>query len=238
MNILGLLHLTSLVIAKCGSAGVISQLESIVRVQSGFSTTLQCFVLPDGDFSVFWMKIPLNKAPVVIATAKAHKDAVDVYEQFKNHSRITVTWNRVTFNLSFTSVEQTDTATYICGRYEFGRYFFGNGSTLILEEEEDDDDDDNDDDKEEKHSGLDQILIPALAATNVASIFVISLLFYHLKKTKSGLTGVTSSADHDHNTDEVNYAALTFEHKRKQFVQKKVNVDPVIYGVVQTQEEL
>ncbi|XP_076829704.1 uncharacterized protein LOC143475683 isoform X2 [Brachyhypopomus gauderio] len=200
MNILGLLHLTSLVIAKCGSAGVISQLESIVRVQSGFSTTLQCFVLPDGDFSVFWMKIPLNKAPVVIATAKAHKDAVDVYE--------------------------------------FGRYFFGNGSTLILEEEEDDDDDDNDDDKEEKHSGLDQILIPALAATNVASIFVISLLFYHLKKTKSGLTGVTSSADHDHNTDEVNYAALTFEHKRKQFVQKKVNVDPVIYGVVQTQEEL
>ncbi|KAK1797476.1 hypothetical protein P4O66_008337 [Electrophorus voltai] len=90
-------------------------LESTVRERSGHPTTLQCHVLPEGDFSVFWMKIPLNKAQEGIAPVTSYVDAVKMYKQFENHSRINVTWNRVTFNLSFLSVEQTDAATYICG---------------------------------------------------------------------------------------------------------------------------
>uniref|UniRef100_A0AAY5EH44 Ig-like domain-containing protein n=1 Tax=Electrophorus electricus TaxID=8005 RepID=A0AAY5EH44_ELEEL len=105
-------------------------------VHPGDSVTLQCTVLTESwDFSVFWIKIPLNRAPEGIATATSYVDAVKMYKPFENHSRINVTWNRVTFNLSFLSVEQTDAATYICGRYEYRTFMFGNGSKLILEED-------------------------------------------------------------------------------------------------------
>ncbi|XP_076828073.1 uncharacterized protein LOC143474491 [Brachyhypopomus gauderio] len=239
MNIFQLLCLDFLVITQCGSAvGVILQLESKVRVRAGFPTTLQCHVQIDGLFTIFWIKVPLNRPPVCIASAKPITDGVEMYGQFQNHSRIKVTWNKSDFNLSFSSVEQIDSATYICGQYNFGHLLFANGSTLILENHGDAlepttiKDSKQIDEKVQLFSN--EFLVPALAATNVASVFLIILLCHCLKKTKSGASGIASSAG-DNDTDEVNYAAVTFKHKHSRTVPKKTCVT---YGVVGSQEVL
>ncbi|XP_076829504.1 uncharacterized protein LOC143475523 [Brachyhypopomus gauderio] len=89
-------------------------------------------------------------------------------------------------------------------------------------------------DEKKRSSQIFESLVPALAATNVASIFVIILLCHLLAKNKSGVQGEASIAG-DSNTDEINYAALTFGHKQKRTAQKKDNVEPsVLYGAVRT----
>uniref|UniRef100_A0A3B1KDJ9 Ig-like domain-containing protein n=1 Tax=Astyanax mexicanus TaxID=7994 RepID=A0A3B1KDJ9_ASTMX len=113
------------------------QPESTVRVKPGYPTSLKCHIRLDGQFCIFWIKIALNEAPVCVATAKAFVDTVDMCEEFKNHSRLKALWNQKTFSLSFSSVEQTDAATYFCVTSHFGQYFFGNGSKLLLEEHAD-----------------------------------------------------------------------------------------------------
>ncbi|XP_076829505.1 uncharacterized protein LOC143475524 [Brachyhypopomus gauderio] len=233
----GLLYVTFLVITICGNqggsaAGVISQLESIVRVQTGLSTILQCFVQSDTEFmhfSILWMKMSLNKALVCIATAQSHTDGVQMQEQFQNHSRIKVTWNKSTFNLSFSSVEQTDSGTYLCAAYVYKQFYFGNGTELVVQEHTEALDPTNSDEKK-RISQIFESLVPALAATNVASIFVIILLCHLLAKNKSGVPRRDSSAG-DSKTDEVNYAAHTYGTQKRRAVEKRASVETsVIYG--------
>ncbi|XP_037391224.1 uncharacterized protein LOC108436117 isoform X2 [Pygocentrus nattereri] len=226
----GLLYLPFLIMTYCGhAAGDIST----VRVQPGVSTSLECHIQLEGSFNVFWIKFPLNKAPVCIATVKTFADDAAMCEQFENHSRIKVTWNKKNFNLTFSSVEQADVAIYFCGTYNYGQHFFGNGSELILEEHVDVSSNIN-----EKKQVF-EYLVPALTVTNVASIFLI--IWFLLKKNRSGVTG--ESKDASDKTDEVNYGALTFHDKKRRTVEKRTprghHVDTtVIYGAVRHQEEL
>ncbi|XP_036451893.1 uncharacterized protein LOC118825415 [Colossoma macropomum] len=239
----GLLYLTFLVVVQSGhaSGGFISQLDSTVKVQPGHSTSLKCHILLTGHFYLFWIKIPRNKAPVCVATAKSLKDDVAMGEQFENHSRIKGTWNQKTFNLSFSSVEQADVATYICGLFAYEKLFLGNGSKLMLEEHSEAVSPNTTTKDNEKIDGKRlwfQYLVPALATTNVASILFIILLIHLLRKKRSGVTGEVSSAS-DNKTDEVNYAALTFGNKQRRTVQKRTNVaTTVVYGAVRHQEAL
>ncbi|KAL7880033.1 hypothetical protein SRHO_G00022870 [Serrasalmus rhombeus] len=83
-----------------------------------------------------------------------------------------------------------------------------------------------------------EYLGPALAATNVASVFLIILLIRLLKKKRSGVAGEVSTAS-DKKTTEENYASLTFGNKQRRTIQKRTNLDTtVIYGAVRHQEEL
>ncbi|XP_035375822.1 uncharacterized protein LOC113584711 isoform X1 [Electrophorus electricus] len=226
------LCITFLVITLCGnqtgsSAGVISQLESTVRVNPGLPTTLWCYIKSDVHFSILWMKIPLNKAPVCIATAQALADGVEMYEQFKDHSRISATWDKNTFNLSFSSVEIIDSATYLCGAYIYKKFFFGKGSKLIIQEYAEATTISNttaDTEEKKRKSQILESLLPALVATNVASIFVIILLCHLLAKKKSG---VNSSAGDN------NYSSLTSGQKQRRTVKKMASaVTSVLYGAV------
>uniref|UniRef100_A0A8B9HR14 Immunoglobulin V-set domain-containing protein n=1 Tax=Astyanax mexicanus TaxID=7994 RepID=A0A8B9HR14_ASTMX len=89
---------------------------------------LDCHAHLDGRIVlIFWLKIPLNKPPVCIASTQSLSD-----DGFQNHSRIKASWKKKTFHLSFSSVEQTDMATYICGAFSYDRFFWGNGSKLIV----------------------------------------------------------------------------------------------------------
>uniref|UniRef100_A0A3B1K0S1 Immunoglobulin V-set domain-containing protein n=1 Tax=Astyanax mexicanus TaxID=7994 RepID=A0A3B1K0S1_ASTMX len=76
----------------------------------------------------------LSTTPVCIATAKSYGDNVDMGEEFDNHSRIKATWNKKSFNLLISAVEQTDVANYVCGILTLGQFVFGNGTKLILHE--------------------------------------------------------------------------------------------------------
>ncbi|KAL7876185.1 hypothetical protein AOLI_G00111480 [Acnodon oligacanthus] len=210
--------------SECGHATgtFILQADSTMIVQPGLPTSLKCHVLLDGLFSIFWIKICPNEAPVCIATAKAFVDKVAMCKQFENHSRIEVAWKQKTFELSFSSVEHTDLATYFCGTFSYGHFFFGNGTKLILKE----------------HSGgkmqVSEYLVPVLAATNAASILLFMWLI--LKKKRSGVTH--EAKDAVDKTNEVNYAALTFRNKQRRTVPKNTSVDhTVIYGAVRQQED-
>ncbi|KAI4883814.1 hypothetical protein NFI96_033226 [Prochilodus magdalenae] len=180
--------------AGCGLAfgSFVSQPESTVQVQPGLPTSLGCHVYQIGRFSISWIKMTPNEAPVCVATAKSLVDDVSMCEQFENHSRIKVTWNQTIFTLSFSSVEQTDVGTYFCGMYSYKHVFFGNGSKLILEEHTDDVSPNkavnSDKKKEEKDAKIQlfEYLVPVLAVTNVASILLVILLLHLSKKKRSG----------------------------------------------------
>ncbi|KAG9274095.1 hypothetical protein AMEX_G10908 [Astyanax mexicanus] len=218
----GLLYLTFLVVIQCGRdvEGSISHTVSAVRVKPGLSTSLSCHIQLHGHFFGLWMKICSDEGPVCIAMVASLRDEVEMYEGFQNHSRIKASWKKKTFHLSFSSVEQTDMATYICGAFSYDRFFWGNGSKLIVARI-----------KLTKSFSFGKLgkipvsgyLVVALAATNVASMFLIIYLCHLLKKKRSGMT----------KTDEVNYAALNFGNKQKRTVQKRSNVDnKVVYGAV------
>ncbi|XP_036451891.1 uncharacterized protein LOC118825413 [Colossoma macropomum] len=231
-----LLYLTFLVMTQSvgghATETFILQKDSTVRVQPGLPTSLECHVLLDGLFSIFWMKIPLNEAPVCIATAKAFVDEVAMCKQFVNHSRIKSIWKQKTFNLSFSSVEHTDVATYFCGTFSYGHFFFGKGTKLILEEHAGAVSPNmtiKDNEVTDGKMQVSEYLIPALAATNGASILLFIWLF--LKKNRSGVTH--EAKDADDKTDEVNCAALTFHNKQRRTIQNKTNVDTtVVYRAV------
>ncbi|XP_017567883.1 uncharacterized protein LOC108436116 isoform X2 [Pygocentrus nattereri] len=238
----GLFYLTFLVMVQCGhaSGGLISQLDSTVKVQPGHSINLKCHILLTGHFYLFWIKIPLNEAPVCVATAKSLKNEAALGEQFEHHSRIKVTWNQKTFNLSFSSVEQADVATYVCGLFTYEKLFWGNGSKLMLEELSEVSPNTTAKDKEKIDGKRLQFeyLVPALATTNVASILFIILLIHLLRKKRSSVTREVGSAS-DTKTDEVNYAALNFGNKERRTVQKRTKVaTTVVYGAVRHQEAL
>uniref|UniRef100_A0A3B1IMQ0 Immunoglobulin domain-containing protein n=1 Tax=Astyanax mexicanus TaxID=7994 RepID=A0A3B1IMQ0_ASTMX len=194
----------------------VSQLESTVKVQPGLSTSLDCHAHLDGRIVlIFWLKIPLNKPPVCIASTQSLSDDVKMCKQFKNQSRVEATWNKKTFSLLFSSVEQTDIATYICGVHSYGYLLFGNGTKLILDEVADG----------EGHcmfkTSVLSRYIRELMRLNDETMFNLYLLF--LKQ----------------NTDEINYAALKFGNKQRRTVQKRPDVTTkVIYGTVRHQEEL
>uniref|UniRef100_A0A8B9HIC7 Immunoglobulin domain-containing protein n=1 Tax=Astyanax mexicanus TaxID=7994 RepID=A0A8B9HIC7_ASTMX len=121
----------------CGHAfgSSVLQPESTVKVKPGSHASLECHILLDGPDVIFWMKFSPNNTPVCVATAKAF--AVDMCVEFARQSRIKAIRNQKTFNLSFSSVEQTDAATYFCGMFNYGHVLFGNGSKLVLEEHAD-----------------------------------------------------------------------------------------------------
>ncbi|XP_066538250.1 uncharacterized protein [Hoplias malabaricus] len=235
---LGLFYLTFLVTTQGVTGSFIAQLESTVLVQSGLSISLVCHVLLDGHFNIFWIKNPPNKPPVCVATAKAFVDEVAMCKHFENHSRIKAKWNQMTFNLSFSSVEQTDAAIYFCGSYNYGQYFFGNGTTLMLEKHADTVS--SNATSNDKNNGKKQVfeyLAASLAATNTVSIFIIVLLCCHLRRKNSGVASEAESVDIK--CDEVNYAALSFDHKHRRTVQTRTKLDTmVLYGAVKNQEEL
>ncbi|KAL6490437.1 hypothetical protein MHYP_G00007820 [Metynnis hypsauchen] len=159
-------------------------------------------------------------------------------KQFENHSRIKVTWKQKTFNLSFSSVEHTDVATYFCGTFSYGHFFFGNGTKLILVEHAGAVSPNmtiKDNEVTDGKMQVSEYLIPVLAATNVASILLFMWLI--LKKNRSGVTH--EAKDEGDKTNEVNYAALAFHNKQRRTILKKTNVDTtVVYGTVLQQEEL
>ncbi|KAL6490436.1 hypothetical protein MHYP_G00007810 [Metynnis hypsauchen] len=125
--------------------------------------------------------------------------------------------------------------------FSYKHFFFGNGSKLILEEHANDTSpttpSSSNRKTEEKNGKLFEYLGPALAATNVASVFLIVLLIHLLKKKRSGVAGEVSIAS-DKKTAEENYASLTFGNKQRRTKQKRTNLDTtVIYGAVRHQEE-
>ncbi|KAG9274098.1 hypothetical protein AMEX_G10924, partial [Astyanax mexicanus] len=219
--------------------GFVSQLET-VTVQPGLSTSIDCHISPDIPFYLFWIKIPVDSIPVCIATAKMYSADVKMCEQFENHSRIEVKWNQKIFSLSISSVEQTDIATYYCGTSNYGEYFFGNGSKLVFEEPTD----------ELKTlqilscfitSGKMEVfeyLVMVLAATNVSSVLLIIGLCCVLKKKRLGFFKMQHLIIKQ-KTDELNYAALSFQNKQRRTTKNRTNVNTtVIYGAVRHQEEI
>ncbi|XP_026793141.1 uncharacterized protein LOC113540687 [Pangasianodon hypophthalmus] len=241
MNLTKLLYLTFLVLILCGfvSGFVISQPDSSVRTQPGFSTTFQCHVRAEGHYSFFWIKVPLEGASVYIANVNSLRGDVEMFGQFKNNPRIKVILNETSFSLLFLSTEPADIAVYICGAQGYEQLCFGNGSKLIVEDTaaiEPTVPIENEEERNIKLSVFDYA-VPILSVTNVASIFIIIALIYHvLKKKKSGVT----RPDHgtgEYNTDEVSYAALTHSHNQNYTPMRRTKVDTVVvYGVVQHQE--
>ncbi|KAG9274097.1 hypothetical protein AMEX_G10921 [Astyanax mexicanus] len=234
----GLLYLTFLVVVQCGRdvEGFLSQPEKTVRVRPGLSTSLECHIQLTVELNLFWIKFPTDSSPLCIATARTFSDDVKMSEQFENQSRIGATIKKNIFYLLFSSVEQTDIATYVCGTHKYNGFFFGNGSKLVFEE--------NTGGEYDtawiltfstRKMQVSEYLVPALAATNVASVFIIVFLCHLLKKKRSGRNNCVKML----NTDELNYAALSFGSKQRRSVPRSSNVETtVIYQAVRHQEKI
>ncbi|XP_046706888.1 uncharacterized protein LOC124386893 isoform X2 [Silurus meridionalis] len=217
----------------------ISQPYSSVRIQAGFSTTIQCYVEAEGHFSFFWIQVPLEGVSVFIANVNSLRGNVQIFGQFKNNSRIRVVLKKRNFSLTFLSLEPSDTATYICGGHGYDQLYFGNGTKLFVEDVVATKPTTTSKDEDESHEtpSVFNYAVPVLSATNMASICVIIALIYHLfKKNKSGAARPERGTG-ECNTDDVSYAALTFRQNLKYTVRRGTSMDTtVIYGDVQHHE--
>uniref|UniRef100_A0A8C9VGL0 Ig-like domain-containing protein n=1 Tax=Scleropages formosus TaxID=113540 RepID=A0A8C9VGL0_SCLFO len=95
------------------------------QARPGDEVTLECHVSLEAYAKTFWLKQPPEGRPTCVAVAT-----------FKDHPRLTAKRNSYSFNISFPSLDLSDTATYYCGALAYNRVSFGNGTKLHPEEEE------------------------------------------------------------------------------------------------------
>ncbi|XP_060729417.1 uncharacterized protein LOC132847935 [Tachysurus vachellii] len=206
-----LLYSTFLLLTLCGfvSGHVILQPRSSVRIQLGSATTMHCHFHSEGFCAVFWLKVPLQGAPVHIAYVHLQRGDMKMFGEFRNNSRITVILNGRNFSLSFSHTEITDVAKYICGIQCYDHIQFGNGSKLIVEETAEIEPTLPAENEENVKQCIFYYAVPVLSATNVALILITIALIYRLiKKKKSDKK--TIHGEDKRNTDDVIYSNLTF----------------------------
>uniref|UniRef100_A0A8C9S6M0 Ig-like domain-containing protein n=1 Tax=Scleropages formosus TaxID=113540 RepID=A0A8C9S6M0_SCLFO len=114
---------------------IVSQPLLSYRAQSEDEVTLECYVSWETYAEIFWLKQPPEGRPTCVAVATAHLLDVHYCKEFKDHPRLTAKRNSYSFNISFSSLDLSDTATYYCGALAYNRVTFGNGTKLLLEEE-------------------------------------------------------------------------------------------------------
>ncbi|XP_051560529.1 uncharacterized protein LOC127444911 [Myxocyprinus asiaticus] len=212
------------------------QPETAVRVQPGSSTTLQCNTPDDGHFTGFWLKFQNISAPAVVAMAQSNKAEILMGELFQDPSKYRVTWNQPSFNLTFLNVEQTDIAVYFCGTVMYKKMYFGNGTKLMFESTHFNG---TEAIKEKEDNWREQLFVYVvliLVTITVVSILLNTIQYHILKKIRAGMS--QSQRSQEQETEDVNYAALTFTHKQRKTKQKlRKECEPrVIYGPVRQQE--
>ncbi|TRY58729.1 hypothetical protein DNTS_001276 [Danionella cerebrum] len=103
-------------------------------VKVGENVTLTCFIPNESRTSVAWVKHSVGENPVLVAWMSLGFDEYNQNEDCKrNHFYIKK--DRVSFNLSIVSTEESDTGAYFCVIYVL-KFTVGNSTDLIVKASE------------------------------------------------------------------------------------------------------
>uniref|UniRef100_W5LEP1 Ig-like domain-containing protein n=1 Tax=Astyanax mexicanus TaxID=7994 RepID=W5LEP1_ASTMX len=182
-------------------------------VHPGDSVTLQCSVLTEscsGDHSVYWFRHRSGEShPGIIFT---HGNSSD---QCKKSSETVSPTQSCIYKLPKNNLSLSDAGTYYCAVAACGEILFGNRSRLEI--------------TGDTSFGKLEFYSPTFLQLNSAHFiwnnkFILDKAFLHLKQ---------------HQSYELNYAALSFQNKQRRTTKNRTNVNTtVIYGAVRHQEEI
>ncbi|KAL1271794.1 hypothetical protein QQF64_030810 [Cirrhinus molitorella] len=118
-------------ISKCSSDNTDVVAQNLLKiVQAGDSVTFTCIFQRDIRTSIVWVRQRAGEKPLVIVSSYQRLE-VKFENDFDKHNRFFVTRDESSFNLSITSTEESDTASYYCVKYSFN-FKFEEGTNLIV----------------------------------------------------------------------------------------------------------
>ncbi|XP_028331070.1 immunoglobulin kappa light chain-like [Gouania willdenowi] len=167
-------------------------------IHPGDSVTLNCTASTgscDGEPSVYWFKNSEDHHPSLIYT---QSDNSDQCERKTNKTHTCV------YNLSLNNLDQSNAGTYYCAVTVCGRIVFGNGTKLERKDK----------------STPEYILSAALFLSTTLVIVLTYLIFKMHKKTSRGSTASVTE-DISQRTEDLNYAALSFNPPRRFHIQRQ-----------------
>ncbi|KAG7465338.1 hypothetical protein MATL_G00175360 [Megalops atlanticus] len=223
----------------------VSQPHLLVTAQLGDNVTLECFK-PSSFEYLFWFKKTKEKPPLCMRT-ESYPSKENLHGRFQNNPRFHWTFSEQSFNLSISSIEPSDVATYFCASYHWDLITFGNGTSLTLKGVEDPPD-------STEHSGAEHEtnnpLVPTVfglgAALAVCVIVIVALICTRNKKTRcehckrNNMNHTVCSGDMSSITncdaEMLNYAALSFSDKKRKNHRKKREMErETVYSDVRSQ---
>ncbi|KAG7465340.1 hypothetical protein MATL_G00175300 [Megalops atlanticus] len=220
----------------------ISQSHLSVTAQLGDSVTLECFK-SSRVFTFFWFKKTEVEPPICMAT-ESFPSKITVHGKFQSNPRFHWTSNEHSFNLSISSIEPSDVATYFCAVYHWSTISFANGTSLTLK------DPSNITEHTDTGPETNNLLVPTVfglgAALAVCVIVIIALIFSMHRKTRcehckrnSTNYNVSSgklSSVRNCDAETLNYAALSFSDKKRKNQRKKREMErETVYSDVRSQ---
>ncbi|XP_017575478.1 immunoglobulin kappa light chain-like [Pygocentrus nattereri] len=107
--------------------------DQLKIAEVGDSIDLSCFSTRDMKTTIVWMKQNPGEKPVQIATSYQHQ-AGTFYNGFDHSGRFKTQAGPGSFNLTISSLEPSDTATYYCANIFIYDITFGEGTVLVVKD--------------------------------------------------------------------------------------------------------
>ncbi|XP_067436963.1 uncharacterized protein [Thunnus thynnus] len=214
----------------CKKGGVswisVSVSESqVVEVQSGQAVTLQC--IKKHESITFWLRL-VNRTKIYCISLKIRSDSkaelCDGFQKGKFEMRSNIS----TVSLNITQVDSSDSGLYFCGFYTSGRLLFSEIHLKVKGSDDGSHDDVDDTSKkcECESDGITKLTSVILAGLTVFLVMVIIGLLLKIRKLKTAEEEQNPQPSENQVSDELNYAAVTFQAKAK----RKVVEPNVVYA--------
>uniref|UniRef100_A0A3B4C3F3 Ig-like domain-containing protein n=1 Tax=Pygocentrus nattereri TaxID=42514 RepID=A0A3B4C3F3_PYGNA len=114
-------------------SGYAVEQDQLKIAEVGDSIDLSCFSTRDMKTTIVWMKQNPGEKPVQIATSYQHQ-AGTFYNGFDHSGRFKTQAGPGSFNLTISSLEPSDTATYYCANIFIYDITFGEGTVLVVKD--------------------------------------------------------------------------------------------------------
>uniref|UniRef100_A0A8C1J6Q0 Ig-like domain-containing protein n=1 Tax=Cyprinus carpio TaxID=7962 RepID=A0A8C1J6Q0_CYPCA len=128
-----MLHFSILVIniSNCSSDNADTVAQNHLKIAHvGDSVNLTCNFPKDQRTSTVWVKQRVGEKPLPIVSS--YQGLPGAFENdFNQHKRYFIVKDNISFNLSITDIEESDTATYYCIQHFF-KFTIGDGTDLIV----------------------------------------------------------------------------------------------------------
>ncbi|XP_042258245.1 uncharacterized protein LOC121890053 isoform X2 [Thunnus maccoyii] len=198
--------------------------SQVVEVQSGQEVTLQCPNILKHESVTFWLRL-VNRTKINCISVKVRFDSKAEFCDGVQNGRFEMSHHISTIFLKIKQVDSSDSGLYFCGFYTSARLLFSD-IHLKVKGSDDGSHDDVDDTSKKESDATTKLMSVILAGLTVFLVMVIIGLLVKVRKLKTAEEEQNPQPSENQASDELNYAAVTFQAKRK----RKVVEPNVVYA--------